>query len=108
MDALIDVTNQVSSSLQEKEYTLLLKQRIEDFINESKPVIVIISSSLMEIRHKIFIDNIELYEEYLHIEDDGFELHIKLNEAEIIYDNIYFERFIIIDKYNNTKIELEF
>ena len=108
MNALVDNTNQVSGSLQ-KEFILLLKQKIEESIEEDMSVIVVVSNHFMEIRNTIFIDNIELDEEYLYIDDDSFELHTKLNETEITYDNTYSEKFIIIDKsYNDTKIELEF
>lgn len=107
MNALINTTNKVSSGLQ-KEMISLLKQKIEDSIIKEKSVVIIVFNSLMEIRNKIFIDNIEFNEDCFSIFDKNFELHIKLNRAEITYDDI-FDTFTIIDKtYNNINIELEF
>ena len=109
MNALINTTNKVSSGLQ-KEMISLLKQKIEDSVIKEMSVVIIVFNSLMEIRNKIFIDNIEFNfnEDYFSIFDKNFELHIKLNRAEITYDDI-FDTFTIIDKtYNNINIELEF
>ena len=105
MDALINITNNASSNLQ-KELISLLKQKIEDSIIDDKPVIICISNSEIECRNTINIADYEVSDNYfsLNASDADIELHIKLNEADVKYDNILEDEFIFIYEYMEIRL----
>ena len=93
MNVLIDVTEQVSNSLQSNgnkkmEVLKLLKDKIEDAVINDKSITTIITNSFAECRNNICIEGYELDEEYLYISNENFEIHIKSNDVtDLTYDS---------------------
>ena len=71
-----------------------------------KPIIVGISNVAMECRNTIIPDDYELCDEDLYLNTGNFELHIHLDETDIIYDDIVENNFVFA--HNNVETRLYF
>ena len=106
MDALISFTNKTSSNLSDelkrKETSVnmnkikLLKQKLEDSIENNTAFVVYISSPSFECRNTIWLDDFEVNENYLYLSDGNYEVHINIDDASLKYDDTFDINFIFI------------
>ena len=106
MGALIDITSNTSSNLQNGELITLLKQKIEDSILSNRSVIITISNPIMECRNTIYTDDYEIDGNKIYLNNGNFELHIDINETEIKRDDTCANSFTFV--YKNMEIRLDF
>lgn len=113
MEALIDMTNEVSSDLLEnlnnitnEELVTLLTRKIEYFIDENRTIIVDISTPLINCRNTFSVEDYEIDEGYLYLNNGNFELHINFDKIEAKYNNFLEESFVFF--YNDTEISIYF
>ena len=95
MNALIDSTNNASSNLSKelkKENVMtreitLLKQKLEDSIENNITFVVYVIAHSFETRKIIMLDDFSIDENYLYLNDGSYEVHINMNEVELKYDD---------------------
>lgn len=101
MNALIKTTEKVSSNLHNNIKSIekkvkLLKNKIEETVENDKSITVIITNSFTECRNRLRIKEYELSKEYFHLCEDDFEIHITPNNVtDLKYDDTYDEHFTI-------------
>lgn len=107
MGALIDLTNRSlpnnlkkNSNNRTKKIISTLKQRIESSILKEKVFVICISTSIIDCRNTIYIEDYEIDDEYLYLNNENFEIHINLNETEVQYDKE-------CDSYTFTNYDME-
>lgn len=110
MNALINSTNKASSNLpnnSNKGIVALLKQKVEDCMMECKPIVISISTPLTKCLNTIRIKDFEVTEDNLYLNDQNYEIHIRLDDESCIkYCNEYDEYFSIV--MDNTETNLYF
>ena len=104
MIALVNNTNQTGSNLSKENMISLLNQKIENSLIRNKPIIVGVSNSAIECRNTIYPDDYELCDENLYLNTGNFELHIHLDETEIIFDDVFENNFVLIHNDMETKL----
>ena len=98
--ALIENANHARCNLQnttnEKEIVNLLKNRIEECIINDNSITIIVTNMFSECRFSLHVDVYELETDYLYLNGNNTEIHIKSNNVtELKYDNTDMEYFII-------------
>jgi len=107
--ALINSTEKFKSKTKFSNLVTLFKQKIEDCIINNKLIIISASSSYMEFRNTMSIDDYEYDEENFYLNNGNFELHLKMDDVEEIkYDNTYDEHFTFFLHNNEIEVCLYF
>ena len=112
MNALINVTKEASSNLQNSNdkvnvangEVVMLKKKIENSIMKHKPIIITNSTPVMECRNTIYAEDYDVEEDNLYLNGGSYELHINLNETEIVYDEVCEDEFTFTYKDSETKL----
>lgn len=85
----------------------LLKEKIEEAIENNRAIIASVSSSLMECRNTVYADIYEIEEESLFLCSGNFELHIDFNDdVKIMYDDLWLDEFTIVC--NDIEVKIYF
>lgn len=108
MEALINEAEKIKSKFKFGSLITLFKQKIEDAIINDKSIIVSASSSCIEFRNTILIEDYECDIEKFYLNNGNFELHLKMNEIqEVKYDDTCDECFTFLHN-DSTEIQLCF
>ncbi len=87
----------------------LLKGKIERSIEEDKAIAISVSNRFTECRNTVYLDGYEMEGDNLSLIAGNFELHINLSDITgIVQDDIYVDKFLIVDKGTDTEIEMCF
>ena len=109
MDTLIR-SAEVSYSLQNKRDIKngieLFKAKIEDVISNFKSVIIIMTNHFAECRNSVHIEEYEFDDDYLHISENNFEIHINFNNVTDLKYNRTYDEFVIM--YGDDEIVFNF